>query len=354
MKSIKKRSNFGKIKSLSKILFVLLSLYLFIFSPFGLGFNPLGFHSSLLVFAAPDKDYTAEQLWKAVDKKWDEINSYTCKIFAWNYKTQWFIDNFPEYKDKEKKPGEEKPDWAYRLYDIKFKKPEKTLLAYEISKNEKIEEGGLINRGVAYILRYIPGTTFNYGFKDKDYVYIKFPFVNLKEMANLPIPVTWKAPMTILLYASHSEVYWKTLDELKDLRGNYLSDLAIDKMMKKNSHYLKDSTNSVTMSPYFVMNDYTLSEDGWLNVKPAIETKKEKNIYKITMLPKDTKKSRGITKLEVFIDPELMMFVGLNEYENNKLVQVMSLMDLKLNAELPDNLWENFFKGRKVSNKKDN
>ena len=86
--------------------------------------------------AAPKKPaaakYTPQSLWAATATKWDkEVNSYHCKLFTWTYKTDEFIKNFPEL-NKPPKPGEVIKRWDYRIFDLRFKKPDKALVGYDL------------------------------------------------------------------------------------------------------------------------------------------------------------------------------------------------------------------------------
>jgi hypothetical protein len=292
--------------------------------------------------------YTAKTLWAGVQKKWDaDVNSYTCGLFSWTYRTESYIKNFPEYC----KPTD-KPDWDYRGFQIRFKKPGKSLLRYEYSLNEDTESGTLIDKGIAYMLKYASGTTFNYGYRNDDTVYIVFPYLTNSQFEKLPVPLVWKAMMKVLMIASRKEVYWKPPADLRDLRGNEMGDLSIGKTMKRYDHYFKDGKVTLSMAPLYSKDDFVLDEKtGWISKKPIIN--KPNTMYMLTMTPNSVKANKGITKVEAFIDPKLMMFCGLIEYEGDKPIQVLLFSDIKVNADLPDKLWEDYFKGRTLSDKKD-
>lgn len=306
--------------------------------------------AAFAVFAYASPAFSAETLkpkdiWDKTKAKWNTVNSYQCKLFIWNFKTPSYIKNFPDKKKKDVKPN-----WSYRVFDIKFKKPDKVILQYEISKNEDLTSGTEIDKGIAYVLTFIPGTYFTYGMKDKQYVYIVFPYITDKAFNALPVPPSEKAMMKLLMIASRKEVYWKTPEDLKDERGNLLSETAIGLKMKAYEHYFTDGNVKIEKAPMPKQSDFTLNEkNGWLTQKkPAGPA----NVYKLTMTPKNPGKNKGITKVEGFIDPSNMMFVGLQEYEGSKLVQVILFPSLQLNPDLPDSLWNTIIKGRKLSDKK--
>ena len=286
-----------------------------------------------------------KDIWDKAKAKWNAVNSYQCKLFIWNFKTPSFMKNFPQHVEKDAKPN-----WSYRVFDIRFKKPDKVLLKYETSKNEDLVNGTLIDVGIAYVLTYIPGTVFNYGMKDKQYVYIVFPYISDRAFNALPVPPAQKATMKLLMIASRKELYWKTPEDLKDERGNLLSETSIGLKMKAYEHYFSDGVFKAEKAPMPKQSDFTLDEKtGWLTQKKAGGPA---SVYKLTMSPKDPKKGKGITKVEAFVDPSNMMFVGLQEYEGNKLVQVILFLSLELNPDLPDSLWTDIIKGRKLSDKK--
>ncbi|PIU63388.1 MAG: hypothetical protein COS84_09645 [Armatimonadetes bacterium CG07_land_8_20_14_0_80_40_9] len=295
--------------------------------------------------AAGVKGKTAKGVWEGGRREWAKVKSYTCSIFAWGYHTEWFISHFPEYLNKEGKP--EKPNWQYRVYSAKFKKPGKFLLSYDLSKNENTETGSIIDRAVALVLLHVPGTLLNYGHKDKKYVYIKFPYI--KSLKEVEVPTAWKVAMKVLMIASRKEVYFKTLDNLRDARGYTIDMLALGETMKKFDHYFKDGKVTLGMAPRYTKSDYVLNSKGYLHLK---KIKRGESLYQLTMVPNSVKKNRGITKIEAFVDPKTMMFVGLHEYENERLVGVMLFSNLKLNLSLPDSLWSKFFEGREISDKK--
>ncbi|MFA6447907.1 MAG: hypothetical protein WCX65_00425 [bacterium] len=303
--------------------------------------------------AAAEK-YTPVSLWTAVANKWDkDINSYHCKLFSWTYRTDLFIKNFPEvFITSEGKPKEPpKIKWDYRIFDVRFKKPDKALLGYDLSLNENLEEGSLIDRGVAYMLTFAKGTMLNYGYKNDDEIFIVFPYLKDKEFNAMPVPMVWKAAMKLLMIASRKEVYHKPITDMRDLRGNDIAGLGIGRTMKRYEHYFKDGKVSLSKVPLYTREDYDHDKTtGWLTLKKNIN--RPASIYMITMVPKNVKTNRGITKVETFIDPETLMFVGLQEYENGKLIQVMLFSDLTLNPDLPDKLWDDFFKGRTLSEKR--
>jgi hypothetical protein len=286
---------------------------------------------------------SAAAIWKDTRAKWDSTKSYSTDLFAWNYRTQWFIDHFPEARNisdvkENKKPS---PDWSYRVYKLRFKKPTKAIVLYAMSTNEKTEQGGLIDRAVAYVLTYVSNTALIYGVKDPQLLYIVFPYISPKQFDAMPIGLQWKAAMKLLMYASRSEVYWKYIDDMKDARGN---------IMARYDHYFKDGKVTASMSPQYVREDFVNTKEGWLSMKPGI--KKPATMYKLTMVPNDVKKNRGMSKVELFIDPTTKMFSGMIEYESGKMVQVMLFDNLKLDVDLPDKLWDDYFKGRTLSDKK--
>lgn len=301
---------------------------------------------SNISLAAGVKGKTTKGVWEGARKKWAKTRSYTCSTFAWGYRTKWFINHFPECLNKEGKP--ETPIWQYRVYSAKFKKPGKFLLSYDLSKNENTKTGSIIDRAVALVLLHVPGTLLNYGHKDKKNVYIKFPYI--RSLEEIEVPTAWKIAMKVLMIASRKEVYFKTLDNLRDARGYTIADLSIGRTMKKFDHYFKDGKVTLSMAPRYTRRDYVLDSKGYLHLKKKI--KKKKSLYQLTMVPKSVKKNRGITKIEAFVDPKTMMFVGLHEYENKRLVGVMLFSNLKLNVSLSNSLWSKFFKGRKISAKK--
>jgi len=294
---------------------------------------------------------TPQSIWNKTAKKWDtEINSYHTKLFSWTYKTDAFIKNFPEFNKKDKPTDVIKPDWDYRVFDLRFKKPMKAFVGYDLSLNEDLEGGSIIDKGVAYMLTYAKGTMLQYGYKDDKEIYIVFPYLTNKQFEKMPVPMVWKAMMKVLMIASRKEVYHKPLDKMLDLRGNSIADLSIGRTMKRYEHYFKDGKVTLSKVPLYTKDDYNLDKNtGWLTIKENIN--RPATIYQLTMVPNNVKANREITKVEAFIDPKTMTFVGLHEYENGKLIQVLLFSDLTLNPELPDKLWEDFFKGRTLSDK---
>ncbi len=292
-------------------------------------------------------DERASELWSAVSEKWDnEINSYECDLFSYTRRTDSYIKNFPDMV----KP-EDKPDWDYRRFHIRYKKPGKSLLTYLESVNEDTNNGSIIDRGVAYMLKYASGTTFNYGYKNDDTVYIVFPYLTNKQFKKLPISLAWKGALKLLMIASRKEVYHQTLEETRDLRGNELGDLAIGKTMKRFDHYFNDADITAADAAHYMKSDFVLNKKtGMLTMKSGID--RPADAVRLTIIPKDVAANKGITKVIADIDPKTKMFLGFIEYEKSGLVQVMLFSDLTENPELPDKLWEDYFKGRKISDKK--
>jgi hypothetical protein len=307
--------------------------------------------------AAPADKYTPVSLWTSVSDNWDKnINSYHCKLFSWTYRTEWFIKYFPEVfitsesvNGKPKDPPKVK--WDYRIFDVRFKKPDKALLGYDLSLNENLDEGSLIDRGVAYMLTFAKGTMLSFGYKDDKEIYIVFPYLKDKEFNAMPVPTVWKAAIKLLMIASRREVYHKPITDMRDLRGNDIASLGIGRTMKRYDHYFKDGKVTLSKVPLYTRDDYTLDKTtGWISLNKDVN--RPANVYMLTMVPKNVKANRGITKVECFIDPVTLMFVGLHEYENGKLIQVMLFSDLTLNPDLPDKLWDDYFKGRTLSEKR--
>ncbi len=290
---------------------------------------------------------TADQLWKGVVEKWDnDVKSYSCDLFSYAQRTKTFIKNFPEYAKED-----DKPDWDYNVFQIRFRKPGKTLLKYRVSLNEDFESGSIIDKGVSYMLAYTDGTTFNFGHKDSQNVYIVFPYLSNSEFAKMPIAIQWKATLKLLMIASRKEVYHKKPDEIRDLRGFEIPDIAIGKTIARYQSFFDNSNIAVSKVPLYVKEDFEINtETGVLTMKKNINRPAE--IYKLTMTPKTAAAGRGVSKLDIFIDPKTSMFAGLMEYEGNNLVHVKLFSNLKLNPDLPDKLWEDFFKGRKLSDKR--
>lgn len=305
--------------------------------------------------AAPAKKFTsAQQLWDGVKTNWNKnINNYTTKIFSWAYRTPTYIKNNPDQFKKDETP---EPDWLYRMYYIRYKKPRKIMLRYDLSMREHTERGSIIDKGIAYMLRYAPGTTLNFGYKDEEKVYVVFPKVSNKKFMEMPIGVQWRALMKVLLIASHREVYWKTLEDMTDVRGSKLTDVIVLETMARfdPSFAVKDGSvvTSLEPAPRLTRDDYELDEStGWLKLKKSAASK-PKDILKIVFIDKNSKRNKGVTKREAFVDPNLMMFTGTHEFEGDKLVGVFQFSEFKPNVDLPDSLWSDFFKGRKLSDKK--
>lgn len=309
------------------------------------------FAAATMAMAAP----SADDLMKQVNAKWDKTNTYTCELFQWGYKTPSFIKNFPEHRDKD---GADKPGWGYRVFKVRFKKPDLIMLKFVKSLNEDLKSGDIIDQAVAHVLAYIPGTTFLYGYEDakkkisKKTVYIIFPYISDSKFNSLPLPADKKATMKTLMIASRQEFYFKDPQDLKDDRGNLMTELSIDKKIDQFAHYFKDGKVTVKEAKIPQESDYTLDKKkGWITLKsPSGQAG-----YIMTMIPGNVGKNRGVTKAEVFVDKTQMMFVGLHEYEKvdgkERLVQVMILSDLKLNSALEIKDWTDMFKGRKLSDK---
>lgn len=305
------------------------------------------------------------ELWEAVRKNWNEnINGYTCDIFSWAYRTPLFIKNHPEHFEKERKDGKEpEPDWLYRVYGLRFKKPRKVLLGYDLSLHEHTERGSIIDRGVAYMLKYVPGTLLNFGYKDEENVYVVFPKASMKQIAKKAaaqderIGPHWLALMRVLLIASYREVYWKPTEEMKDARKSGITDVIIGETMDKFEQYfgITDGSAEAWLEPVplYTKDDYVLNkETGWLKMKKSAPNKEPKNIIKIVFTDKNKKRCRNINRREAFVDPETLMFMGMHEFENDRLVSVYLFSNLKINVDLPDSLWSDFFKKRRISDKK--
>ena len=285
---------------------------------------------------------SADELWKKMEAKWASVKSYECTLFNYGFRTPSFIKNFPEHVEKG-----EKPNWGYRTFKIQFKKPDLVILEYRESLNEDLTDPDMIDSAIAYVLTYVPGTKFMFGQKDKKKVYIVFPYISDTVFKKLPIPDTKKGQMKLLMVASRTEVYHEEPNNLKDNRGNKLNETSIGLKMNQYKHYTKDGKITVAEVPMPQKSDFKLNKKtGDLTVGKATG----KKAYRMTMVPKDVKKNKGVTKAEVYVDPATMMVVGLIEYEGSKLVQVQLFQDLKLNPSLPDTLWTGLWKGRKLSN----
>ena len=299
--------------------------------------------------AAPD----AADIVKKVQAKWEKTKSYECELFQWGYRTPSFIKNFPEHREEDDKPG-----WGYRVFAVRFLKPNYAMLRFKKSLNEDLTSGSIIDIAVAHVLAYIPGTTFLYGYEDKskkiqnNIVYIVFPYISDKKFNALPLPADKKATMKTLMIASRKEFYFKSPEDLKDNRGNLISELSIDKKIAQSLHYFKDGKVTVKEVNIPQESDFTLDKKtGWLTAKKPTGPKG----YKLVMVPNSVDKNKGITRTEVFLDKNNVMFVGMMDYEmvsgKEQLVQVMLMSKLKLNVKLSVDDWKGMFKGRKLSNK---
>ena len=297
-----------------------------------------------LTVASPRQaaEMPAKELWDKIAKKWNEVNSYECTLTVWGFKTPSFMKNFPEHVEKDDKPG-----WGYRVFKIKFRKPDFVVLEYRESRNENLNDPRLIDSAIAYVLTYVPGTRFSFGFKDKQKIYIVFPYISDTKFKELPVPAQKKAEMKLLMIASRKEIYHDLPKSLKDNRGNMLNETSIGIKMKQFEHYLKDGKVTVDKVKIPKSSDYTLNKQtGWLTIKKATG----REVYRMTMVPNNVAKNKGITKAEVYIDPVEMITVGLTEYEGSKLVQVILFDELKLNVSVPDTVFTDMYKARKVSN----
>ncbi|MEW5945175.1 MAG: hypothetical protein AB1742_03155 [bacterium] len=327
-------------KNIRALLFSLLTLFVLVAAP-----------------AAADQGAEVRKIWQEIRRRWDrDINTYSTSIFSWAYRTQYYIDHLPPGELPKNKDEKLEEDWVYRIYGVKARKPNLVLLSYDFSGHEHLERGSLIDRAVAYTLKYIPGTLLNYGFKDEENVYARFPLVSTKEVFKMDIPIVWRAAMTAVVIASRNEVYWKPLDEMKDPRGSRLTDVIIGETMNRFEHYfnIHDGSIEATLSkaPRISKEDYVLGGDGWLTLKKGAMDGNPQDLLILTFIDNDEKRCRGINRRVAFIDPEIPMFVGLQEYELDKLVSVYHFYDLKLNDDLPESLWSDYFKGRSVSDRK--
>ncbi|MEW6202672.1 MAG: hypothetical protein AB1546_11885 [bacterium] len=307
--------------------------------------------------AKADQTDEVRKLWNEIRKKWDtEVNNYTTNIFSWAYRTKWYIDHLPpkELLDESGKKLEE--DWVYRIYGVKFKKPGKVLLSYDYSEHEPLDKGSLINRAIAYTLKYIPGALLNYGWLDEEKIYVKFPYVGTREVLKMKIPIQWRVMMTALVIASRNEVYWKFPKDLKDPRGSDITMVIIGKTMDKFEHYFKIDDGTVesylTKAPRLSKDYYKLKKDGWVEMKKGALDREPKELLMITLIDRNIERCRGVNKKVAFIDPEMKMFVGYQEYENDKLVGVYHFYNIEVNVDLPDKLWSDYFKDRKISDRK--
>lgn len=293
-------------------------------------------------------------LWKELRTNWDNnVNTYSTDLVSWGYKTKNYIKNFTTGKDDDGKTIEE--DWGYKIFHVNFMKPNKILFTYKYSAHENTEEGSVIDRAVAYVLRYTDGTTFNYGHRGEDVAYIKFPYLTNKQFSSLPIPLTFKAAMKLLMIASRSEIYQRPLDELKDCRGYAINSLSIGVTMNKFDPAFanlsdKDYVVSVEPSPRFTKDDYDLNETtGWLTLKKSALSKKAE-VVKLRLTDKNKARNKGVDTIEAFIDTTNMMFVGIHEYEGDKLVYVTQFFDMKINdPNVKEADWEDYFKGRNIN-----
>jgi len=303
----------------------------------------------------PEWKKNPEVLWKELRVNWDKnVKTYQCEILGWAYKTDNYIKNFTTGKDDDGKKIES--DWNYRIYQIKFRKPNWILFRYNYSAHENTDKGSLIDRAVAYVLKYTGGTTFNYGYKGTDVAFIKFPYISNKDFEKYPISIQWKAMMKVLMIASRKEIYQRPLDELRDPRGYSVDNLIIgltmnrfDSMFKKVD---KDKSIKIETSPQFGKDDYSYNDEtGWLTLKPEAN-KKPHALIKLTFEDKNMKRCKGIDKYEAFIDPKTMMFAGLHEFESGKLVGATQFFNMKTNVDIPESEWAEYFKGRTINTDK--
>jgi len=293
-------------------------------------------------------------LWDELKQTWDEdIDTYTCEILGWAYRTDNYIKNFTEGADEDGNTIE--TDWTYRIYQIKFRKPDWILFRYNYSAHEKnTDSDNLIDKAVANVLKYTGGTTFNYGYKGDEVAYIKFPTITWGQLKKYPIPFTDKLMMKGLLTLTRSDIFVRPLDEIRDPRGYSVDNLIIGMTMDRFSpsfDNLDDPATKVMIeaSPRFGRDDYNYDEEtGWMTIKPEALTK-EPEVIKLTFIDNDLERCKGINKYEAFVDPETMMFVGLHEYEYNKMVGATQFFNIKLNVDLPEQLWEDYFKGRNIN-----
>lgn len=293
-------------------------------------------------------------LWDELGANWEKnVHTYSTDLVSWGYKTPNYIKNFTSGKDDDGKKIEE--DWGYKIFHVNFLKPNKILFTYKYSAHENTEEGSVIDRAVAYVLRYTDGTTFNYGHRGDDVAYIKFPYLTNKQFGSLPIPLTFKAAMKLLMIASRSEIYQRNLDELKDCRGYAVNALSIGVTMKKFDPAFKnladkDYVVSAELSPRFGKDDYALDEKtGWMTLKKS-SLSKPAEVIKLRLTDKNKTRNKGVDTIEAFIEPSTMMFVGIHEYEGDKLVYVTQFFNMKVNdSAVKDADWETFFKGRNIN-----
>lgn len=291
-----------------------------------------------------------EELWDAIRKNWDEnINTYQSDILGWSYRTKTYIR---EHRGQFK-PNEEPPeDWVYRVYQVKFRKPNWILFSYNFSAHENTDRGGLIDRAIAHVVKFTQGTTFNFGYRGTDACYVKFPLISDNDFSKMDVSLLWKGAMKIMILASRNEIYKRPLSDLRDPRGNSVEDLIIGQTMGRfqriGESADKDIVITIGRSPRFGRDDYQLTEDGWMSLKPAA-LNRPKTLYKITIEDKNLERCRHINKFETFVDPDKLIFLGLHEYEDDKLVGVTLFFNMKLNVDLPESLWEDYFKDRKIS-----
>ncbi len=313
-------------------------------------------HSQAAVAVKPEWQKKPATFWTAVKANWDKnVKTYSTSIFSWGYSTQTFI----KYENKQfpLKAGEKprKENWSYRIYDTKFRKPNWVWFQYSKSLNENMTDGTIINKAVGMVLRYTGGTTFTYGYKDTTSAYIKFPYISNEKFATFPVSLADKAVMKLLMIASRKEIYKRPLSELRDSRGYSIDGLIISNTMAKFDRYFnkadKDIKVTISTAPRLGEKDYTLNEKtGWATIKPA-SLKKTPELIKLTLTDKNASRCRGVTKIELFVDPANMMFAGLHEYEGNKFVSTMMFSDMQLNIDVPESEFENFFKGRTIGDK---
>jgi outer membrane lipoprotein-sorting protein len=262
---------------------------------------------------------SAKAVWEKINAKLAEVKDYTCILNTFNIDTPTAIKYKPKASDG--RPYTEK--WDTLKLEMTWKEP-----GYMYAKVDAADNPGL--ELAARQIKKKPGTQVVFGYKDKTDIYGKFPKSGdpaldkqiEKHIFHMPF-VALESPHAIFGYN-------QSVKTIMAYFGRYFSKgkVTLDQapMPAKKNISFNTATKAVDFS---------------------VE-KSERPFYRFTMVPNSVADNGGITKEILYVNPTSLFPAQIESYEGDRLVSIMNIEDLQVNAGIDDSLWVNYFKGAQM------
>ncbi|MEW6203315.1 MAG: hypothetical protein AB1546_15155 [bacterium] len=261
-----------------------------------------------------------KEVWDKMRTQWKNAEDIEAAIGVFTNYPNSLQKYFPESKEEFANMEEY---WRYQVIKYIWKKPGAIHVTFVLGRHMGTDM-------VAKFLEKGYGTRLVFGFRDKEYLYAKFPPTD-------DPTINRSIERTIYTIKPDTQKYASGVLRL-DYSGTLLDLLA------EREPYFKTGKVAMTEGKLKYKKDFSVMKG---KVQYS-EASAPGDYYIITMKPASVEKNRGIEREVMYISKGNFVPAQLEIYHNNTIVACLTVTDVKTNAGITDELWKKFYKGANI------